>query len=356
MSPRNTAIPPKTSSAPGKGRALAHAAYVAILALLLSEAALRLLQYAPYRVTPFALTAEPGGYLQADSLLGLRLGEGTFSLLVNGGLRFAATHRQGARQTGPAPATGPRVDLYGCSYAYGYGLPDSATLGWRVQAARPDLAIRCRAVPGYGTVQGLLQLEAALAAGEPPALAVFCYAAFHDDRNALTPAYRKDLTLGWGDAPPPMAQAAFRYPYLQAVDTGFALAWCPWDQLYRHWPLRRHSALVNLLQTSWESWQPARNRKEALTLALFRHLQARCAAAGVPLLVAGLRRDPATTARLDQLARLGLATCDLSPGPDGPAFQNQPYDTHPNARAHAAFAQALLPVIGAILPPQSPHP
>ncbi|RMG61001.1 MAG: hypothetical protein D6722_20255, partial [Bacteroidetes bacterium] len=55
---------------------------------------------------------------------------------------------------------------------------------------------------------------------------------------------------------------------------------------------------------------------------------------------------------LGELARVGVATADISPGLEDPAFQNQPYDTHPNSRAHRHFAQALLPH----LPPPSAHP
>ncbi|RMG60525.1 MAG: hypothetical protein D6722_20810, partial [Bacteroidetes bacterium] len=294
MSSGSTATPPQTSAAPGKGARWRYRLYVLLMGLALTEGALRMMAYRPYRIQPFSLAAEPAGYLMPDSLLGMRLGEGSFALLVNEGLRFTATHRQGRRWTGPAPAQGPVVALYGCSYAYGYGLPDTASLGWRLQAARPDLRIRCEAVPGYGTVQGWLQLRTALASGDTPQVAVFAYASFHDDRNSLSPAYRQALTLGWGDQPPAYAARTFRYPYVWAADSGLRLAWCPWERLYRSWPLRHHSALVNALQTAWETWQPARNRRAALTLKLFQQIHRRCQAAGVDLLVAGLTRDAAT--------------------------------------------------------------
>ncbi|MBM3773854.1 MAG: hypothetical protein FJW37_01675 [Acidobacteria bacterium] len=151
----------------------------------------------------------------------------------------------GRRATAPAPgpAGAPaarELALVGCSFAYGYSLPDRQTLGWILQQHNPALAISNWASPGYGTYQALLRLERLLAGDRPPALVVYGLLPFHAERNVAAYPIVKALRTFGGErfAPPHVLlerERLVRYPPLSV----------------REWPLERLSSMSALAHDAW---------------------------------------------------------------------------------------------------------
>lgn len=102
----------------------------------------------------------------------------------------------GGRATGAGePGTRPEAWLMGCSWTFGSGEPEETTFPWLLQQRLPHLAIRNYAVPGYGTVQNLLDLKRR-GAKRRPAHVVFVYGEFHWKRNVPNLYFIKKFMVG----------------------------------------------------------------------------------------------------------------------------------------------------------------
>lgn len=112
----------------------------------------------------------------------------------------------GFRQTRPHGQTagsGPKIWSYGCSYGFGWAVPDEQTFPWLLQSAHRDWDVSNFAAGGYGTTQNLLQLINQLRLDKPQVV-IFNY---HDDhiwRNVASPnllvrysTMGDDLFDGW---------------------------------------------------------------------------------------------------------------------------------------------------------------
>lgn len=324
-----------------KLRKLGWILYYPLVTLLLLEAALWLLAYRPYQHESFQVEASPSNWLEGDSMMGFRLGEGAFVLNINEGLQFKTTHlASGRRHLGQSPdSSSLKVDLYGCSYTYGYGLDDSLTMGWRLAAALPNARVRSWAVPGYGSTQALLRLQKQISQHDTPDVVVIAYASFHDERNSLNAEFRRGLSLGFSQNTDSLHIKSFRYPYL---DTNGQIQHQAWQGLYEHWPGRSYSALINAIQSSTEFWQKANREKNKRSLMVLTQIAQLCAKLEIEMIFFPLTQDEVSQQLLHEIADIKVSTLDASLDLSQTQFQNYPYDTHPNARAHAHYAEALL--------------
>lgn len=325
-----------------KGRNTFWWIYYPVVTLFLLEAALWILAYRPYQHESFQVRATPRNWLEGDSLMGFRLGLGEFELIVNEGLSFRATHLAegrrdlGAFYQGPYPT---KMDIHGCSYAYGYGLDDSLTLGSLVAKELPRYQVRNWAVPGHSTLHALLRLEQQIKENDLPHMVVLTYASFHAERNSLNAEFRRSLSLGFSQNTDSAHFQRFRYPYL---DGDHEIKYQDWNTLYDHWPGRSHSALINAFQSTSEFWQAANRNKEERSLEVLRRIKDLCEEQCVKLLFCPLTLDDATFAISRQMAQMGVDTLDTALDLSLPEFQNYPYDTHPNARAHAHYTKGII--------------
>jgi len=314
-----------------------------ILIILGLELSLRWLGHHPYRTTPFTIESQPQFCLLPDSLYGIRLNPGQFNVSING-LQFHTTHLpNGQRITPPPPDTIPQkqVHLYGCSFPYGFGLDDSLSYPYRLQQARPNLQIHNKAVPGYGTIQAFHQLQHSLAQKDTPDIAIIHYASFHDERNALSPQYRKALHISFQQANP-IIKTLFtqsRFPYLTPSHT---YSHSTWSQLYQHWPLREQSSIIHYLQNIVDAQKLSPHETTSITQKIFRDLHTLCQAAGIQLIIAGITQDTHTQQMLLYCDSLNIPTWNLMIDMTNPQNTNAPHDDHPNANSHAHYTQSAL--------------
>ncbi|MEM6345479.1 MAG: hypothetical protein AAF927_16425 [Bacteroidota bacterium] len=325
-----------------KGRKVFWVFYYPLVTLLLLEGALWLLGYRPYQHDSFQVSAQPSNWLEGDSVYGFRLGVGEFELAINKKLQFKSTHlKEGRRYHGP-PTEGDslvKIDLYGCSYAYGYGLDDSVTMAWRITTALPNASLRSWAVPGYGTTQCFLRLQAQLHKQDTPKVVVIAYASFHAERNSLNAEYRRSLSLGFSKNTHPQQLARFRYPY---VDQSGNIQYQAWPGLYAHWPGRSFSALINAIQSNTEYWLNDNRKKQQRTEMLLAKIAQLGQKAGIQMVFFPLTQDKATQAMQLKAQEMGYEIVDAALDLSQTQFQNYPYDTHPNAEAHTHYAKAFV--------------
>jgi hypothetical protein len=268
------------------------------------------------------------------------------------GYTFKVTHLDNAlRVTHPLDtynATRPKDEIwiFGCSFTHGWTLNDEETYPWLLQQRWPEVEIVNFGVSGYGTLQSLLQFQAALAERRPPKLAIIAYASFHDQRNTLLRLRSKQM-VPWNKLGP------ISQPYAWLTPTG-DLHYAMTELTYRELPLMRSSALVHLLETAYN--HKVENhfyQSHEVSKALIKEFAQLAETHDIPVLVAGLLSDPLTKDTLAYARAQGLMTADISVNLAQPGNRNLPHDPHPSAATNAQYAQKLEAFLRSKLPETS---
>jgi hypothetical protein len=300
-----------------------------------AEFALRGLGYVPWERGGLPEVVPGGRLFGPHPQLGYTHLPGRFAIRLSGNYRFYVRHAPDTlRVTEPAAqraAAGqrPEIWLLGYSFTHGWSVNDEETYAWRLQQRFPQYAFVNFGVSGYGTVHSLLQLRSALTTRRP-ALVVLAYASFHDVRNTYLRQRRKEAvpwrTLG------PLAQP------VAALDPAGKLIITMQDARLVTLPFIHDSALVNLLDNSWNRVEAARSDSRRVTRALITAMATVAQERGVPFTLAFIWERPF----LDDLtSALGIRVVDMAVDLDQPGMNNEPWDPHPSAAAHALYAERL---------------
>lgn len=329
-------------------RALWYWTMMPIVMLLLLEGSLRILGYRPYRTEKFSQQSDPEFWITPDSSLGFALNPGSFEVRVNKDLVFQTTHNnQGQRQLPQAAPGIYRLGFFGCSFTYGWGVDNNSNYPALLKENFPLIAISNHAVPGYGLVQGYLQLEAMIEGDENIDLAIFGYMPFHDARNAGSNSFRLGILQGYANSNPEIVErfGPARFPYAEMNQGQIQIAYLNWNERYHHWPLRKQSALINLVQSSKEAREedPESNRKK--TLALLEATQALCEANEIEFVVCCLSSDAESEKAAKEISQLGIEVWQSPIDLTKENWTFHPVDDHPNSEAHEELAVYLKPKI-----------
>jgi hypothetical protein len=323
---------------------LALAALALALALGAAEWIARAQGFRPWAPDPVAAEVVPGGSLYvADPLLGFALRPGAYRVTLAGGLRFRATHdARGHRITrrveqDDATASGTEIWIFGDSFSYGWSVSDDESFPWLLQTAFPRHRVTNFAVGGYGTLQALLQLEAALRSGAQPALVVLAHNFFHDSRNTFSSLRRREVA-------PWNRLGAIRHPTARlGPDGALVIGSAPVE--YAELPLMRRSALANLAATAWDLLDDRRLRGHEVTRALLARFIAAARAHAATVVFTTLEASPANEPMLAFAASQGARAADVSLDLRIRANTNLPYDGHPSALAQRRYAKRLAPIL-----------
>ena len=278
--------------------------------------------------------------------LGFGLNPGKFEVIMNGELSYQVTHSKDSIRTSAEQViddANANIAVFGCSYTYGLGENDIDVFSAKLEKLLDGYNIRNYAVPGYGNVQGYLQLRSLVSSNRKPDIAIFNFADFHLQRNVLSPEYRSHLSVAFeraqGDQKLNMASSEF--PYLELEGDSLTIKKHLWSDMYTHWYGRNFSALVNALQTGIDKINVARSDQMALTVRLFQQINNYCLQHGIRLIVTGLRVAPETSQLLTELSSQQIEVLDMSLPLREKQYHHWPVDTHPNKAAHEYFANRL---------------
>jgi len=313
---------------------------------------LLILGYRPYQQIDYTISSEPNNCIIASSNKGFALQPGTFHVTINKELHYTATHNKDSlriteRPNQAATLTRPEVILLGCSYTYGMGINDQETFAFLIQDSLKHNNVINFGVPGYGNVQSYLQLKDYVAQGNHPTLAIINFADFHIERNALSLSFRRNLHMGFQRSNSNMDafDQQARIPYVREFQNGFNVKYERWDALYKNWKGRERFATINLFQNVTESRKERKSKNEVATLFLFGEIQSFCDQHNIELIVTGLTKHIKTEMILQSLNEMNIQTRDISVDLNLGQYNNLPFDSHPNALAHAHYANALIDVI-----------
>lgn len=277
----------------------------------------------------------------ASGDLGFALGDGTYSVSVNGAPSYTANHIYGRRITKKQRLTDslPSVLIMGCSFTYGMGVDDSVSFPFQLQSAFKELNIENFGVPGFGNIQSLLQLEQEISSGNVPDLVIVNFCDFHHERNSLTPRFRNSLVMGYqrsnNEATSELAKSQFPF-----IDNG-VLKTVEFKELYSNWSGRETFASVNYFQTMNDERLTSKINLEQNSLSIFLRMKELCDKNDIQFLATTLTRNSASKSFLDRLAQSNIEVVDISLDLRLKKYNQLPFDTHPNSRAHDHFSRKL---------------
>jgi len=314
-----------------------------LLMLALLEGILRLTKEPPWQPDLVPFRVEPGGQLyEDDPELGYRLKPGRFTVFMADGFPVETTHWSSPeRATAKAQSPGERPEIWilGCSYTYGWSVPDRETFPWLAQEALPEMRIRNLGVPGYGDLQAWLRMREDLAGRKRPDTVVLVYACFHDERNAGLRRWQKSLIRPRDGGLGPQAQPRAR------LDREGNLVISPRPESFREFPGMRRWSLPHSIEKRWAKLEANAVPLADISRQIIRRMAQEAEQVGAWFLLAGIENDPRTRAMLDWWRNQGGQAVNLSVDLEQPGMRNHPHDVHPGPRAHRKYADKLIPIL-----------
>lgn len=320
--------------------------YCVLIVIPLLEGLLWLTGYRPYQYQNFSIQSLPSRSIVPHDSLGFALNRGSFTVTINEGLTYQATHTSPITRIlslDSVEMDKPLLAIFGCSYTYGMGVDDSEAFAAQLMQLENRFRISSFAVPGYGTVQGFMNLKKMVESGVKPHIALFNFADFHMDRNSMTPAYRLHLSIGYKLAMhnDDVSMSASAFPYVSLINDSLVYTTAPWSELYENWPGRETFALINLLQTISDKYETASIDSKSNSILLYEEISNFCKLHDIRLIVAGITDSVNTHQMLDSLAARTIEVVDISLPLENEAYNNLPFDSHPNVLAHRLMAEKM---------------
>ena len=319
--------------------------FLTLITPICFELALRVLGYSAYQQLPYSIVSKPNMCMVASTDLGFSLGEGIYQVSVNGAPTYTATHIDGKRITRDYLSSDslPRVFLMGCSFTYGMGIDDSISFPYQLQSHFKNLDIQNFGVPGFGTTQSYLQLEQEINNGNSPNLVIVNFCDFHHERNSLTPRFRNSLVMGYQrsnkEATSELSKSTFPYIENEKIKS------VEFKDLYSNWTGRETFASVNYFQTMSDERITSNINLEQNSLDIFLRMNELCIENNIKFIVTGLTRNRVSKTFLARLKKSNIDAIDISLDLRQKKYNQLPFDTHPNSRAHDHFTKKLLPKI-----------
>lgn len=312
--------------------------------LIGAELILRFRQIQPWNASPAAIEVTPGGKLfSMHPLLGYAHLPGQFQITINGQYSFHVTHLPNSlRITRPLDTyqegeQRPEIWIFGCSYTYGWPLNDEDTYPWLLQSRFPDMNVVNFGVNGYGTIHSLIQFQEALKTSKP-ALVILAYAPFHDYRNTLLRARKKELA-SWNHLGP-LVQPFARFDPSDRLNYGIA------SPDFVEFPLMRRSSLAHFIEQQYDYWEGYFSRSHQVTEKLILQMAEAASRESIPFIIAGISSGQETASLMALADRRRIPAVDISVDLEKEGNSCAPYDlTHPGKRATRLYADRLEPVI-----------
>lgn len=268
-----------------------------------------------------------------NNLIGFSCTGGVYSYIGNG-LRFDfSVNENGTRFTGKNPLKPTRkINIYGCSYFWGYGLNDTSTFGYKLKMKLPENEINNYALFGHGLTSEYLLLANAIRVGDKPDIAICSYADFYDERNIFSPTYkRKIVSKQLGVFSFPVASINKQNVLniaLEPIQT-FSL------------PFYSHSAVLFLCQSFFDQVSSMQMEEEKVRGLLLKEIIDLCEKNKIKLLLVRLHHDNKTDFKKLFENKKYSRFIDLEIDVSNPKYSLAPVDFHPNASTHSMYADSI---------------
>jgi hypothetical protein len=286
---------------------------------------------------PHYLTTEENPMGVRDEILGWRMIPQEDEFSVGTGTKFRLSSlSDNTRGVGRSYGTQGRADILviGDSAMWGWGVDDDQSLGGRLARIYPDRVVVNGAVPGYGTLQSILQLEQILQTRKTSLviLGVGDYLA-QRDHAALT----------WIKIVSDLAPSGNIYLPLASVGPDGQLEIHPARELLIEIPGRRYSGLLRMIEMALAAPGAVSRARQAdeLTRALYEKLRHIADRKGFNVLLLDWRRQPVGEQWINFWRSLGLHYVRCSHPQTETPEGLIPGDTHPKAEIINYWADCL---------------
>lgn len=306
-----------------------------------------------YAMPKYEFESKPTHCIVPHPKWGFGLNEGVFDITVCRKLKYKVSHQKGLFQANRSTSFLPRdtsnkkeIALVGCSFTYGMGVDDEETFPFLLQSALTDCRVYNLGVPGYGTIQSLLILEALIEQGQSPDFFIYNYLDFHDERNVLSKEFVEKLSLEYElkSKKEKIKQENSVFPYVRFNDQN-DLDFLEKELGKRSLPLslRKYSAIIN-------TWVYAQNKKldktyraKEATKLLIQKMSELCQQHNIHFILSELKKNEGDNSMQDFCQQSNINYFDLSVDyAQKKLYTNYPYDSHPNAKAHELHYNKLL--------------
>jgi len=297
----------------------------------------------PFENQEYNVRINPTPAFLGNDSLGIELIPGTFEFQLNDSIRFLATHTEsGQRVVSTSDSQSiekPKIIMLGCSFTYGYGVNDFENFPSLLQAKNQRIQIHNYAVPGYGSVQSLLQLDHALA--QKPKQVVLNFSSLHFMRNTLNLFFRQSLKLGYtrstnrGNG----FMQDSKFPFVMEGDK--EIKYEEWNEVYSNWSGREKFAAINWLQSLWDRVQYDKTENIIATFEVIDRMAKKCEANNVDFIVSCIDLTEKTKELEKMCSANNISWAELGFDFTNEELTNLPYDTHPNAKGHKFLADKI---------------
>lgn len=328
--------------------------FILFVVFLCIEITLRVIGYAPNSSSDEVIvTVKPSQMVGIDKELGWILNPGYFKFCVGDSVYAQSTHvtggyRSAGNNTNPVVEENKKqIFLLGCSYTYGYSVYDTQTYAYCLQKKLPDYIILNYGVPAYSTVQMFLQLQRLVKGQRKPDIVILNYASFQNERSALGKAWARQIRPT-EEEESMLSFEGIEYPYGKINALGkLEVEYCSEKDIPKNWPGRRYSAIIELINSSYDLWYDSKHAAEydAVGLQCCLEIAKFCERNQIQFILYAInlqKNSSLKSANFDLGAPLVTSRVEVNK----PEYNCGPIDpNHPSPAAHQLYAQEVYAAI-----------
>lgn len=323
--------------------------YIPLILIVCIEVSFLIVGYRPYKNLDYKVRSSPAYPFKGSEEFGFQLNEGKFNITLNNKVSFTANHSKNGCRVSSNDSNFKLLEntvFLGCSFTYGYGVNYEETFASKIQAENDDIVIKNYAVPGYGTVQSLLQLPIILKE-KSVSNVVLCISSYHLMRNTLSQEFRSNLRIGFANSSSEIENSmkGARFPYVR--DTSLQILYENWDEIYKNLPLREYLASVNFIQNTRDRIQDEQIKDIEITSRMIDEMYRMCQEKGVKFMVVCL--DDSEEMSIIEKSLNQIPWLNVSFNFNSKSLTFLPFDSHPNAKGHSYIHQKVSPFLKEVL-------
>jgi hypothetical protein len=308
--------------------------FTIFFAFIICEAMFRFYGYKPFSAHPIEDNIEwlPRIPIYKDSLLGLRLHSGKFIVKYDNKFSIELTNNhEGFRITSNNDSSKTenylgRINLFGDSYVQGCGVNDYETFSWLLQNEYKNHIVNNYGTPNYGIANVFNLITNFMPEPKPGDVYIYYYTSDHDNRLL----YRN---MKLSDAMPQIKDSVG----ILTLNSSLSTLFYPFS--YTGIWLNQYSAFINFLEDIYIGrLDYAKNMEsKSNSIKAILHMSNFCKNKGAKFMVASIRNDESDRNILAELSSLGIETIDVSVDLADKYYNLNPFDDHPNAKAHHEY-------------------
>lgn len=284
------------------------------------------------------IQSEPDPLFEYDSIIGYEYRKGTTKVTLNNVLEYTISidslgNRVNANLNSKAEKN---ISIFGCSFFGGMGLNDNQTLSYHINSFSPSINCYNFSIAGHGMTSQILKLKNLTENGFVSDWAVFEIASFHLQRNVGAFNYIKNF-FKITNAPMNFVTAQ----YNKSNDLEFILTNLKTKVSF----LDKHSSMYHTLKVYFKKNEFDTNTLISIQNKLINHSFSYSIDNNIKPLFVVITNDLETALIIEYLKENNYPYIVSEVDYNNDAYNLNPYDQHPNEKAHKKYAEEIFEYI-----------